>query len=126
MCVWQSHAPAGMAKLTAVAGCEGSANVHPARDNALAATAPNTTSRLVVMVILRVECEPCYCLRVARRRNRGHGVERRGRLGAAKQAGARSARLMGWPTSSLTRAGRLWRGRKRRRVVVDDEPLPVS
>jgi hypothetical protein len=31
MCVWQSHAPAGIAKLTGVAGCEGSANVDPAR-----------------------------------------------------------------------------------------------
>src|SRR6185369_15092433 len=54
MCVWQSHAPAGMAKLTGVAGCEGSANVDPARDRALAAIAPNTTSRLVVMMILLV------------------------------------------------------------------------
>jgi hypothetical protein len=52
MCVWQSHAPAGMAKLTGVAGCEGSANVDPARHRALAAIAPNTTSRLVVMMIL--------------------------------------------------------------------------
>src|SRR6478752_3258326 len=54
MCVWQSHAPAGMAKLTGVAGCEGSANVDPARDRAPAAIAPNTTSRLVVMMILLV------------------------------------------------------------------------
>src|SRR5580765_3376193 len=54
MCVWQSHAPAGMAKLTGVAGCEGSANVDPARDRTPAAIAPSTTSRLVVMMILLV------------------------------------------------------------------------
>src|SRR6478735_3507755 len=76
MCVWQSHAPAGMAKLTGVAGCEGSANVDPARDKAPAAIAPNTTSRLVVMMILLVGLRPLPLAPIAGRRNRGHGCSR--------------------------------------------------
>src|SRR5215831_7612888 len=62
MCVWQSHAPIGMAKLTDVAGREGSANTDPTRERALTATAPNTTSRLVVMVLL-LKFEPSPALR---------------------------------------------------------------
>src|SRR5437868_5777750 len=49
ICVWQSHAPAGTAKLTGVAGCEGSAIADPARARVPAATAARSTSRLVVM-----------------------------------------------------------------------------
>src|SRR6478609_7892397 len=77
MCVWQSHAPAGMAKLTGVAGCEGSANVDPARDRALAAIAPNTTSRLVVMMVLLVGLpSPPIDAAIVGRRNRGHECSR--------------------------------------------------
>src|SRR5271157_1488699 len=46
MWVWQSHAPAGIAKLTAVAGCE--ALVQPIRPRASSAAAPSAF-RLVIM-----------------------------------------------------------------------------
>src|SRR6516165_177426 len=49
MWVWQSHAPAGTSKFTAVAGCEAFANADPARmANPIAAT-PSSKARRVGM-----------------------------------------------------------------------------
>jgi hypothetical protein len=49
MCVWQSQAPDGLAKLTAVAGCE--ALAYAVRIRANSAAAPKA-SRLVSMELL--------------------------------------------------------------------------
>src|SRR5437868_8690843 len=52
MCVWQSQAPAGTSKLTAVAGCEGLAMAK--RGASAAAVAANSTWRRFVMVLLEL------------------------------------------------------------------------
>ncbi len=53
ICVWQSHAPAGIAKFTGVAGCGAFAKTGPVRMATPAATVPSIIARHVGMVFLR-------------------------------------------------------------------------